>query len=446
MSKDDINNIDEPEDQEKENEELEDEEVDNRQSNGVEDDVTSVWDEDDEDEQSDAKNKKSNSKPKKKDKDEEKKEDKDDDSEEKEKSKDDKKNDEERKQDSKGNNSDDVEKNTNKEYNQEEYLDAFIKKEIPDAKILDDVVIVDGFAFEIDRSVPEIGKYVGKEENLVFPEVSLSKQVADDLKTAMITINAKEETNGISKIEIIQDGHVIKTYTYDHIKEPIEEKYEVKQNGTYVVKVYSALNIKEMIEVDEIVMAVEFSPNGNTEYKKEHEVKLEVNEKVGNVKSIKYQWTDTTAEPEIGTFTEEWKRGELIKKDGLTGQWYLWALVEMENGATRIERSEAFYFDNTGPEVTITSVAESVTSFTLKAIATDNETGIVKYEFYVNDELRETIETNEETVSYTVNDANTGNTNCYVIVTDGLGNETKQTVVGTTKLYKWNTYYAVTTT
>ncbi|MCI8965102.1 MAG: hypothetical protein HFJ43_01905 [Clostridia bacterium] len=113
MSKDDINNIDEPEDQEKENEELEDEEVDNRQSNGVEDDVTSVWDEDDEDEQSDAKNKKSNSKPKKKDKNEEKKEDKDDDSEEKEKSKDDKKNDEERKQDSKGNNSDDVEKNTN---------------------------------------------------------------------------------------------------------------------------------------------------------------------------------------------------------------------------------------------------------------------------------------------------------------------------------------------
>jgi len=42
-----------------------------------------------------------------------------------------------------------VEKNTNKEYNQDEYLDAFIKKEIPDAKILDDVVIVDGYAFEI---------------------------------------------------------------------------------------------------------------------------------------------------------------------------------------------------------------------------------------------------------------------------------------------------------
>jgi len=72
-----------------------------------------------------------------------------------------------------------------------------------------------------------------------------------------------------------------------------------------VVRVYSSLNIQDMIKIDEIIMAVESSQNGNTECKKEHEVNLEMNEKVENITEIKYQWTDTIAEPEIDIFTED---------------------------------------------------------------------------------------------------------------------------------------------
>ena len=51
--------------------------------------------------------------------------------------------------------------------------------------------------------------------------------MADDKKTATIHITAKETKNGISKIEIICDGHVIGEYTYDNNKEQIAEEYEV---------------------------------------------------------------------------------------------------------------------------------------------------------------------------------------------------------------------------
>lgn len=139
MSEDNRNNIDEPEDQE--NEELDDEQIDNRQSNGVEDDVTSVWDEDDEDEQSDGKNEKSKSKPKKKndDTDEDKKDDKednDDDNEEKEKQKDDNKSGEEEKQDTKGDNNDDVE-NTNNTNDSSQQDDSYRNK--PNNESNDDI-------------------------------------------------------------------------------------------------------------------------------------------------------------------------------------------------------------------------------------------------------------------------------------------------------------------
>jgi len=40
----------------------------------------------------------------------------------------------------------------------------------------------------------------------------------------------------------------------------------------------------------------------------------------------------------------------------------------VENGTTRLERSEAFYFDNAGPEVTLISILESE--------ANDKETGL----------------------------------------------------------------------
>ena len=51
-----------------------------------------------------------------------------------------------------------VEKRTNTKYNENDFLDTYILNEIQDAEIIDDIVIIDGYAFELDRSVPKLGK------------------------------------------------------------------------------------------------------------------------------------------------------------------------------------------------------------------------------------------------------------------------------------------------
>ncbi len=338
-----------------------------------------------------------------------------------------------------------IEKRINKKYNQNEFLDEFITKSLPQVKIQGDIAIVEGYAFEMDRSVPKIGKYIGKEEELVFPELDVKVVKAEDNRTAIITITAKEETNGINKIEIWQEGFVIKKYPYENIKEEIRLDYEATQNGKYMIKAYGELVTTQLKEVNGLIVNVKYSPNGNEEYKKEHKVIVTADETIEKIKSIKYQWLQTTAKPTEESFTESCNNGDTITKNEITGEWYLWTLLETESGKNNIGRSEIFNFDNSGPNTTLTSIPVSETAFTLNATAHDNETKVVKYEFYANDTLQTTIDTEEETASFTVTDMSTGNTNCYVIVTDALGNTTKATTTGTTKLYAWERWSAIET-
>ena len=336
-------------------------------------------------------------------------------------------------------------KHTDKKYNQDDYLDELMKKEISNIKIADDIVIVDGYAFEIDRNEPKIGQYIGEEKDLVFPEVTTNVTLATDSKTATIHITAKEEKNGISKIEIIQEGYVLETYECGNTKEEVIKDYIAKQNGIYIIKVYAGLTAREKATVDGLIASVKYSPNGNEEYKKEHQVKVSVAEDIEKVKSIKYQWLQTTAEPAESSFTTACANGETITGESYTGTYYLWTLIETESGKTNIGRSERFNFDNQGPVVTLESIPKSETSFTLNATAYDEQTQIVKYDFYVDDKLEKTIETNEEMSSFTVEGVSMGSKACYVIVKDEAGNETKQTVTASTKMHAWEKWNVVKT-
>ncbi|MCI9177493.1 MAG: hypothetical protein HFJ28_02705, partial [Clostridia bacterium] len=196
-----------------------------------------------------------------------------------------------------------MDKVTNIKYNQNEYLDEFIVNNTSNTEVLDDIVITDGYAFELDRSVPKIGEYIGEKEKLVFPEVATTVTLAKDYKAATITINAKEEINGISKIEVLQGGYVLETYTYENKKEPIIENYITKYNGTYIIKVYANLAVRKKAEVIGLVTSVIYSPDGNKEYQKEHQVKVSVQDEADKVTSLKYQWLQTTVEPAPETFT-----------------------------------------------------------------------------------------------------------------------------------------------
>ncbi len=333
-------------------------------------------------------------------------------------------------------------KHTDKKYNQDDYLDELMKKEIPNIKIADNIVIVDGYAFEIDRNEPKIGEYVGEEKDLVFPEITAVVTLAADSKKATIHITAKESTNGISKIEVIQGGYVLETYECGNTKEEVVKDYIAKQNGTYTIKVYAGLTATEKVKVEGLVASVKYSPDGNEEYQKEHQVKVTVSEEIEKVKSIKYQWLQTTVEPTESSFTTVCANGEIITGKGYTGTYYLWTLLETESGKKNIERSEGFNFDNQGPNITtFTATKYSETGIILSATAQDTGLGTIRFEFYVDNELKNTqiceATTSSVTKSAIITGLTTGNHNCKVIVYDAKENSNERTELGATKLYTW---------
>ncbi len=339
-----------------------------------------------------------------------------------------------------------IEKHTNSKYNENEYLDEYITSQIKEVAVIDDIAIVDGYTFELDRSVPKIGEYIGKKEELIFPKVSISGlEYEVDYRTAKFTITAKEENNGISKIEIIQCGQVVDSFTYENVKTEITREYIVKQNGTYTIKVYSKLKGIAKVEVKELVMAVEYSPNGNEEYKKEHFSKVIVKEDSDRVKSIKYQWTDSLTEPRENTFIESCSNNSIITGREMTGTYYLWTLLETESGKKNICRSEGFNFDNEGPNIISFNFEKfSVDGISMSATAQDMSLGIVRFEFYIDDVLMDT-EICEKTTQIvtrdkTITGLNVGNHQCKVVVYDLAGNARQMIKQGTTKLYTWEKY------
>lgn len=333
-------------------------------------------------------------------------------------------------------------KHTEQKYNQDDYLDDLMKKEIPNMKILDDIVIVDGYAFKIDRSEPKIGEYVGEEKDLIFPELKVTATLAADTKTATIHIVAQEDKNGISKIEIIQSGDVLEIYECENSKEEIIKDYVVKQNGIYTIKVYAKLTVTEKIKVEGMISSVGYSPNGNEEHKKEHQVKVSVIENPEKVKNIKYQWLETTVEPAEDTFTETCSNNTTIIGKGYTGTYYLWTLLETDSGKTNISRSEGFNFDNEGPAAELKPVAVSENSFTLNTTISDELSGIVKYEIYVDDKIQDTQTYTEPisiiTVEKTIAELSMGKYDCKVIAYDSANNRSETIKSGQTKMYSWS--------
>ncbi|MCI8273596.1 MAG: hypothetical protein HFJ55_05905 [Clostridia bacterium] len=331
-----------------------------------------------------------------------------------------------------------IEKKTNIEYNEMEFLDSIITNQINGAKVRGDVAIVDGYAYELDRSIPKVGKYLLKEEKLIFPKVSVSTpDIASDNRSATFTITAQEKTNGINRIEIWRTGEKIKEYEYNNIKEEIEETYTVKRNGIYTVKVYAELSESIKTTVEGITAEVEFSPNGNRQYQNEHSVKIVAIETNEKIKNIKYKWTTNVQEPKEEEFIESCINKSTITGKGITGKYYLWILIETETGKKNICGSEAFYFDNTAPKIEVSSTPNSEKSFTLTATAIDEHSGIAQYEFYVDNKLVDTQTTTEETASYTWTGEGMSEKECFVVVTDNLKNESRVTKVARTKLYTW---------
>ncbi|MCI8273906.1 MAG: hypothetical protein HFJ55_07515 [Clostridia bacterium] len=262
-----------------------------------------------------------------------------------------------------------------------------ITTEIEKAEVKGDVAIVDGYAYELERSIPKIGRYLGEANDLIFPEIEATVELAADAKTAVITITAIEEKKGINKIEIWQAGEKLEEFEYNNVREEIIREYTAKQNGKYTIKVYADIMNSKTIEIKGTLTSVKFEPEGNNEWKNKHRAKVIIKDTEDKVINAKYQWTGSVVEPGYETFTESFKSGDIITKSGVTGEYYLWILLETEKGKTNICRSEKFNFDNKGPLVTITKKENEIgEAISITVSAKDEQAGMIEnpiFNYYI---------------------------------------------------------------
>ena len=271
-----------------------------------------------------------------------------------------------------------IEKHQNKEkYNENEYLDKFVEERLQGVRIEGNEIELNGFIFELDRSVPKLGKYIGQATK---PRIKEIKPI-------------DKTTNSIS-IEVIALRAEGGKYTYWIKKESeLEESWkEVKGSNNTCV-----FNNLETNVVYNIKVRVE-AKNGEAE----GEINVQTGEMPeGTIKFTEAEWQgdgtakvtiSTTADGytlqyQIGAIEETgWKNissGEEIT--GLThGQTVYGRLFDGINGT----KDDASFIvkDEIKPIVTVTGGTITTNSIAVSVEAQDNESGMKEkptYTYYI---------------------------------------------------------------
>ena len=89
-----------------------------------------------------------------------------------------------------------VEKKLNAEYNQDDFLDDFIYEREPEAEATEDEISLNGHTFELDRSVPQLGEYIGEAGNLPprIRKVEVTNQTYSEVSVKVTTARADGAT------------------------------------------------------------------------------------------------------------------------------------------------------------------------------------------------------------------------------------------------------------
>lgn len=173
------------------------------------------------------------------------------------------------------------EKHANKkEYNENEYLDNFIYSQKPEADITETEISLNGYTFELERSVPELGQYIGKNGQL------------------LPTLRIVEKTTHSIKVEVIR-SEGIKSFKYSYKEKGKEEFSQAVENAsnTYTF---------EGLESDKIyVVKVECVKDGE-KHISERIVQLG---KIpsGKIKAKSIKWSNKEATVTIATEEEEYQ-------------------------------------------------------------------------------------------------------------------------------------------
>ena len=87
-----------------------------------------------------------------------------------------------------------IEKKTNPEYDPNGFLDEFIKKREPNVYLEDKAIGLDGHVFDLDRSVPELGKYQGELTGPRIQEIKVISETTNSASIEVVATNAEDAT------------------------------------------------------------------------------------------------------------------------------------------------------------------------------------------------------------------------------------------------------------
>lgn len=185
--------------------------------------------------------------------------------------------------------------------------------------------------------------------------------------------------------------------------------------------VYGELEIPENPKMNQPTLEVVSGNLGeNNWYTNDVEIKINSNNSEDIIDKTTYmvQGTDQVAETEI-------KDGETFKitKDGT---WIITA-YNYNKAGSRIESEElTIQRDSTDPNMSKVSAKDiNVDSFVLVGEGSDETSGVITYEFYLDNELISTVNTNVKQVEIPVTGKKPGIYKAYIIVKDNAGHEKK---------------------
>lgn len=185
--------------------------------------------------------------------------------------------------------------------------------------------------------------------------------------------------------------------------------------------VYGELEIPENPKMNQPTLEVVSGNLGeNNWYTNDVEIKINSNNSEDIIDKTTYmvQGTDQVAETEV-------KDGETFKitKDGT---WIITA-YNYNKAGSRIESEElTIQRDSTDPNMSKISAKDiNVDSFVLVGEGSDETSGVITYEFYLDNELISTVNTNVKQVEIPVTGKKPGIYKAYIIVKDNAGHEKK---------------------
>ena len=319
-----------------------------------------------------------------------------------------------------------VEKNVNKaEYNQNEFLDDFIHEQEPKANMFPygegELISLNGHAFWLDRSVPQLGKYLGPEEDLppVITRINILDKTTSSVNIEVLTT----KSDGLKyKYAIKELGQGDESYT--QVKEKSENTNEftgLQDTKKYTIKV-ELIKDGEVADSKVINVLIGKLEKGVVTFGdvlwQEGKASVTIHtEETGY--TLQYQigaiddnnWIDTTS----GSVIENLKYDQMV-------YGRLW------NGVEESYPASVDIDDKIAPSATLTVGTKTTNTIAVSVSANDEESGLATsgtYKYYLGSTLKST--TNNNKYTYTGLSVDTSYL-LKVIVTDRAGNEITKTV------------------